>query len=123
MFQNANYFLNFQKLLGIAKGVRVDNETSQKQILEMYKKGGAYNGQDIPWDVRKAQPALEQLEREGLIKGLVLDAGCGTGASGCGGAPHAPAARCLHHPPPLSGRCTRRQRHLPGAKGLQGRWV
>ena len=29
MFQNANYFLNFQKLLGIAKGVKVDVETSQ----------------------------------------------------------------------------------------------
>ena len=55
---------------------------SQRQILEMYKKGGAYNGQDIPWDVRKAQPALEQLEREGLIKGVVLDAGCGTGVLG-----------------------------------------
>ena len=83
MFQHANYFLNFQKLLGIAKGVKVpcppkrvsrlhpqrahpacarchaplvklehasdqisfaapvqvDNQTSQRQIIEMYKLG------------------------------------------------------------------------------------
>jgi len=77
MFTNANYFLNFQKLLGIAKGVKVDNAESQRQIIEMYKLGHA-----IPWDVRKAQPALEQLEREGKIKGLVLDAGCGFGDNG-----------------------------------------
>jgi hypothetical protein len=29
----------------------VDNETSQDQILRMYKLG-----HEIPWDVRKAQP-------------------------------------------------------------------
>jgi hypothetical protein len=34
MFQNANYFLNFQKLLGIAKGVKVDVETSQVRDYE-----------------------------------------------------------------------------------------
>jgi SAM-dependent methyltransferase len=82
MFSNANYFLNFQKLLGFAKGVKVDNETSQRQILEMYRKGGAYNGKDIPWDVRKVQPAVEQLEREGIFNGIVLDAGCGYGDNG-----------------------------------------
>ena len=77
MFQHANYFLNFQKLLGIAKGVKVDNKTSQRQIIEMYKLG-----HEIPWDVRKPQPALEQLEREGKIRGRVLDAGCGFGDNG-----------------------------------------
>ena len=119
VFSNANYFLNFQKLLGFAKGIKVaqrillgamccgagtrmcervraqltargptgtgsqvDNETSQRQILEMYRKGGAYNGQEIPWDVRKVQPAVEQLEREGVFKGVVLDAGCGFGDNG-----------------------------------------
>ena len=63
-------------------GSQVDNETSQRQILEMYRKGGAYNGQEIPWDVRKVQPAVEQLEREGVFKGVVLDAGCGFGDNG-----------------------------------------
>jgi hypothetical protein len=56
VFQNANYFLNFQKLLGIAKGVKVDNETSQQQIIKMYKLG-----HEIPWDMRKAQPAIQQV--------------------------------------------------------------
>ncbi len=33
------------------------------------------SGKEIPWDVRKAQPALVKAEEEGLIKGYVLDAG------------------------------------------------
>ena len=56
VFQNANYFLNFQKFLGISKGVKVDNETSQQQIIKMYKLG-----HEIPWDMRKAQPAIQQV--------------------------------------------------------------
>uniref|UniRef100_A0A7S0EBE1 Methyltransferase domain-containing protein n=1 Tax=Hanusia phi TaxID=3032 RepID=A0A7S0EBE1_9CRYP len=74
MFYYANYYLNFSKLLGITKESKVDFQTSQKHILEMYR-----SGKEIPWDVRKPQPALEDAEREGLFKGLVLDAGCGFG--------------------------------------------
>ncbi|EKX51680.1 hypothetical protein GUITHDRAFT_102945 [Guillardia theta CCMP2712] len=74
MFYYANYYLNFSKLLGITKESKVDFQTSQKHILEMYR-----SGKEIPWDVRKPQPALEDAEREGLFKGVVLDAGCGFG--------------------------------------------
>ena len=74
MFTNANYFLNFSKLLGITKESKVDCETSQNQILRMYE-----SGQDIPWDLRKPQPAIETAFQEGLFRGSVLDAGCGFG--------------------------------------------
>ncbi|OEU88631.1 hypothetical protein DB35_16995 [Streptomyces abyssalis] len=33
----------------------------------------------VPWDIGEPQPALVELERNGLIRGEVLDAGCGTG--------------------------------------------
>ena len=56
VFQNANYFLNFQKLLGIARGVKVDNETSQQQIIKMYKLG-----HEIPWDMRKSQSVIQEV--------------------------------------------------------------
>lgn len=36
-------------------------------------------GIEIPWDLKKAQPALEKAEESGQIRGLVLDAGCGFG--------------------------------------------
>lgn len=37
---------------------------------------GRYDsGKEIPWDVRKEQPALAKAEQDGLVKGLVLDAG------------------------------------------------
>ncbi|KAJ1470394.1 S-adenosyl-L-methionine-dependent methyltransferase [Baffinella frigidus] len=89
--RNANYFLNFSKLLGATRESKVDNSTSQEQILQMYKLG-----HEIPWDVRKPQPALEDAkadglvkgmaledaEAEGLVKGVVLDAGCGFGDNG-----------------------------------------
>ncbi|CAL5225693.1 g8559 [Coccomyxa viridis] len=32
-----------------------------------------------PWDIGKAQPSLIQAEKEGLLKGEVLDVGCGPG--------------------------------------------
>ena len=52
----------------------MNNKTSQEQIIAMYDAGI-----EIPWDVKGAQPALEKAEKEGMIKGLVLDAGCGFG--------------------------------------------
>jgi len=61
-------------LLGVTPESKVNNKTSQQQIIAMYDAG-----MEIPWDVRKAQPALERAEKEGLIKGVVLDAGCGFG--------------------------------------------
>jgi 2-polyprenyl-3-methyl-5-hydroxy-6-metoxy-1,4-benzoquinol methylase len=74
MFTNANYFLNFSKLLGLTKESKVDCETSQNQILKMYE-----SGQEIPWDLRKAQPSIERAYEDGLFQGIVLDAGCGFG--------------------------------------------
>ncbi len=74
MFTNANYFLNFSKLLGLTKESKVDCETSQNQILKMYE-----SGQEIPWDLRKAQPSIESAYADGLFQGIVLDAGCGFG--------------------------------------------
>ena len=64
MFVNANYFLNFSKLLGVTKESKVDNATC---------------GQEIPWDLQKPQPAIETAFSERLFRGLVLDAGCGFG--------------------------------------------
>eukprot|EP00960_Hanusia_phi_P076313 768543-Hanusia_phi.AAC.1 len=52
--QYANYYLNFSKLLGITKESKVDFQTSQKHILEMYR-----SGKEIPWDVRKPQPVRD----------------------------------------------------------------
>mmetsp|Transcript_16537 Transcript_16537/g.39833 ORF Transcript_16537/g.39833 Transcript_16537/m.39833 type:complete len:81 (+) Transcript_16537:21-263(+) len=65
MFTYANYYLNFSKLLGVTPESKVNNKTSQQQIIAMYDAG-----MEIPWDVRKAQPALERAEKEGLIKGV-----------------------------------------------------
>ncbi|MGE5230048.1 MAG: SAM-dependent methyltransferase [Deltaproteobacteria bacterium] len=38
----------------------------------------AYQGTP-PWDIGRAQPALERAAADGLVRGPVLDAGCGTG--------------------------------------------
>lgn len=38
----------------------------------------AYRGTP-PWDIGRAQPAVERLARAGALAGSVLDAGCGTG--------------------------------------------
>ncbi len=38
----------------------------------------AYQGQ-APWDTGRPQPAIIKLADAGLIRGSVLDAGCGTG--------------------------------------------
>ncbi len=37
------------------------------------------SGKEIPWDLRKPQPAIESGFRDGLFQGEVLDAGCGFG--------------------------------------------
>lgn len=39
----------------------------------------AYRAGKPPWDIGRAQPAFVELANEGLIKGSVLDVGCGTG--------------------------------------------
>jgi SAM-dependent methyltransferase len=40
---------------------------------------GAPPPDGIPWDIRQAQPRLMELEALGVIRGEVLDAGCGLG--------------------------------------------
>ncbi len=40
---------------------------------------GAPAPDGIPWDIRQAQPRLMELEALGVIRGEVLDAGCGLG--------------------------------------------
>lgn len=39
---------------------------------------GAYEGVP-PWDIGRPQPEVVRLEREGLVRGRVIDVGCGTG--------------------------------------------
>jgi NADPH-dependent ferric siderophore reductase/SAM-dependent methyltransferase len=39
----------------------------------------AYENHSAPWVIGEPQPAVVTLEREGWIRGTVLDAGCGTG--------------------------------------------
>jgi SAM-dependent methyltransferase len=39
----------------------------------------AYQSRTAPWVIGEPQPAIVDLERTGLIRGKVLDAGCGTG--------------------------------------------
>lgn len=39
----------------------------------------AYESQAAPWVIGAPQPAVVALERDGWIRGVVLDAGCGTG--------------------------------------------
>lgn len=39
----------------------------------------AYETHSAPWIIGEPQPAIIALERDGWIKGAVLDAGCGTG--------------------------------------------
>jgi SAM-dependent methyltransferase len=46
---------------------------ARERFDQAYAAGGA------PWVIGEPQPAVVALEREGLIRGRVLDAGCGTG--------------------------------------------
>jgi SAM-dependent methyltransferase len=39
----------------------------------------AYQARTAPWVIGEPQPAIVELERTGLIRGRVLDAGCGAG--------------------------------------------
>lgn len=39
----------------------------------------AYKTRTAPWVIGEPQPAIVGVERAGLIRGAVLDAGCGTG--------------------------------------------
>ncbi|HEX9833811.1 MAG TPA: class I SAM-dependent methyltransferase [Mycobacterium sp.] len=39
----------------------------------------AYKTRTAPWVIGEPQPAIVDLERAGLVRGKVLDAGCGTG--------------------------------------------
>jgi SAM-dependent methyltransferase len=39
----------------------------------------AYKTRTAPWVIGEPQPAIVELERAGMVRGKVLDAGCGTG--------------------------------------------
>jgi SAM-dependent methyltransferase len=39
----------------------------------------AYQSRSAPWVIGEPQPAIVELERAGLLRGKVLDVGCGTG--------------------------------------------
>ena len=39
----------------------------------------AYRSGDPPWDIGAAQPAIVRLAEQGVIRGEVIDLGCGTG--------------------------------------------
>ncbi|WP_017593050.1 SIP domain-containing protein [Nocardiopsis potens] len=40
---------------------------------------GAYSSGAAPWETGRPQPAVVGLEKDGLVRGAVLDVGCGTG--------------------------------------------
>ncbi len=54
---------------------RVDEEgdVAGDRFVEAYEEGAP------PWDIGRAQPAVEELAAAGEIAGAVLDVGCGTG--------------------------------------------
>lgn len=39
----------------------------------------SYDGEAPPWDIGRPQGEVVRLEREGLVRGRVIDVGCGTG--------------------------------------------
>jgi len=63
-----------------------DDEEQTAKKAEFFTQ--RYQGQS-PWDIGRPQPALAALEAEGLIRGAVLDVGCGTGENALFFAGHA----------------------------------
>jgi len=52
---------------------------SERLDYDLAYRGESELGERVPWDIPGPQPAYVELERTGLIRGTVLDCGCGTG--------------------------------------------
>jgi cyclopropane fatty-acyl-phospholipid synthase-like methyltransferase len=63
-------------LPGGTKGTRTTHRGGEETNADRFEE--AYR-ETPPWDIGRAQPALEQAAADGLLQGPVLDAGCGTG--------------------------------------------
>src|SRR5258708_12231071 len=61
---------------------------------EAYARGAA------PWDIGRPQAAFVRLADSGLLRGRVLDSGCGTGEHPLLAPPRPPAPLGIHIPPP-----------------------
>lgn len=49
------------------------------EVFDAVYRGESVFGPQPPWDIGRAQPAFVALEHAGLVRGRVLDPGCGTG--------------------------------------------
>ncbi|MFF7972594.1 methyltransferase domain-containing protein [Streptomyces sp. NPDC007905] len=56
-----------------------DGPAVMTEVFDAVYRGESPFGKRPPWDIGAPQPAYVALEKAGLIRGTVLDAGCGTG--------------------------------------------
>jgi SAM-dependent methyltransferase len=56
-----------------------DGPVAMTEVFDAVYRGESPFGKRPPWDIGAPQPAHIALEKAGLIRGTVLDAGCGTG--------------------------------------------
>ena len=79
----------------------------------------AYSGEaPPPWDIGRPQPAFARLADQGLLAGLVLDSGCGTGENTLLAATHGATAVGVD----LSARAIARARAKAAERGLAARF-
>ena len=79
----------------------------------------AYTGSTpAAWDIGRPQPAFVRLAEQGLLSGLVLDSGCGTGEQTLLAAAHGAEATGVD----LSGRAIARARAKAAERGLAARF-
>ncbi|WP_225726519.1 MULTISPECIES: class I SAM-dependent methyltransferase [unclassified Nocardia] len=55
-----------------------ENRAAAADFDAVYR-GESEFGEYAPWDIGTAQPSCAEIERAGLVNGVVLDSGCGTG--------------------------------------------
>ncbi|MDT0611497.1 class I SAM-dependent methyltransferase [Streptomyces lancefieldiae] len=56
-----------------------DGPAAMTEVFDAVYRGESPFGERPPWDIGAPQPAYVALEKAGLVRGTVLDAGCGTG--------------------------------------------
>lgn len=56
-----------------------DGPAMMTEVFDAVYRGESPFGKRPPWDIGAPQPAYVALENAGLVRGTVLDAGCGTG--------------------------------------------
>jgi NADPH-dependent ferric siderophore reductase/SAM-dependent methyltransferase len=68
-----------QELTAHARELTADAQAGEKTPPSLSIFDGAYRSRTAPWVIGEPQPAIVALERDGWIRGTVLDPGCGTG--------------------------------------------